>query len=378
MRILIAGAGIGGLTFINALGQVDCTIDVAERSDEFHPLGVGIVLHPNAIAVLDQLGLAGPVGAAGARLDTIELVRDTATLALSLPDIWQGLPYPTIAIFRPDLHDILVRKVESDPRVHLRMGTRVTGVVPLGPRMRVRLQDDTSEDYDLVVGADGVRSAIRQSLWPSAAAASTGLAYVRFPARHVMALGEHTWRTYEAENSSFGFIPLSNGRVHCFYQFRADEITLAPGDEDAFLRARVTTNNALLEQAMQARCGPYHVGVAMMVRPGAWGRNAAVLLGDAAHAVPPTLSEGGGLAMEDAFVLARVLKHAKSVADAIRHYESCRHDRIAWMYRMGLSQVNARRRGRSARLVDPATATLHMREMYSPLRAPVWREPPAA
>lgn len=377
MRILIAGAGIGGLTFINALDRVDCTIDVAERSDEFHPLGVGIVLHPNAVAVLDDLGLAGPVGAAGTRLDRIELVRDTVTLALSLADIWQGLPYPTIAIFRPDLHDILVRKVKADPRVNLRMGTRVTGVVPLGPRMRVRLQDDTTEDYDLVVGADGVRSAIRQSLWPAAAATPTGLAYVRFPARYVMALGHHTWRTYEAENSSFGFIPLSNDRVHCFYQFRADEITLAPGDEDAFLRARVQGNSAVLEQAMQARCGPYHVGVALMVRPGAWGRDACVLLGDAAHAVPPTLSEGGGLAMEDAFVLARALKNAKSVADAIRHYESCRHDRVAWMYRMGLSQVNARRRGRSARQVDPATATRHMREMYSRLRAPLWIEPPA-
>src|SRR5580704_4443058 len=125
MRILVAGAGIAGLTFINALDRVDCTIVVAERAEQFQPLGVGIVLHPNAMAILNELGLAEDVAAAGARLDRIELCRDAVTLALSLAEIWQGLPYPTIAIYRPDLHDILARKVKSDPRINLRMGCRV-------------------------------------------------------------------------------------------------------------------------------------------------------------------------------------------------------------------------------------------------------------
>ena len=375
MRILVAGAGIAGLTFINALDRVDCTIVVAERAEQFQPLGVGIVLHPNAMAVLNELGLAGDVAAAGARLDRIELCRDAVTLALSLAEIWQGLPYPTIAIYRPDLHDILARKVKSDPRIDLRMGCRVVSAVPLGPRVRVHLHDDTTEDYDLLVGADGVRSTIRQSLWPTAAAVPTGLAYIRFPARNVMALDEHTWRTHEAENSSFGFIPLSNGRVHCFFQFRAIQIAIDPGEEDAFLRGRIQGNSSAFAQAMAARCGPYHVGVASMVRPGAWGRDACVLLGDAAHAIPPTLSEGGGLSIEDAFVLARALKDTRTIAEAVEHYAFCRHERVAWMYRMGLSQVSSRRRQRPARPADPVFATKHMREMYSRLRAPVWIEP---
>jgi 2-polyprenyl-6-methoxyphenol hydroxylase-like FAD-dependent oxidoreductase len=368
MRVLVVGGGIGGLTFINALGRMDCAIDLVERSSEFRPLGVGIVLHPNAMTVLDELGLSRSVLDAGARLNWMELVRSERTLALSLPEIWEGASQPTVAIARHELHEILARKVLADARVNVRMGTRVDHIVP-GPTVRVRFHDLTNESYDLIVGADGVHSDIRRLLCPELSPASTGLAYIRFLARCAAAVGPDTWRTHESADASFGFIPLPRDRVHCFFQIRTP-IPFAAGGEEGFLRSQVRAGCAALAEAIDARCGPYHTGIAYMVRPECWGRDTCALVGDAAHALPPTLSEGGGLAMEDALVLARTLQYASTIPAAVREYELCRKDRMWWMYRMGLSQVNSLRHARVRDQLDPAIAMRHLREMYAPLRVP--------
>jgi 2-polyprenyl-6-methoxyphenol hydroxylase-like FAD-dependent oxidoreductase len=370
IRILVSGAGIGGLAFVNALNDFDCTIDVVERSTEFRPLGVGIVLHPNAMTALAAIGLSELVREAAAELGWLQLVRGESSLRLSLPEIWSDVPHCTVAIIRYELHRILSRAL-SNPKVRLRMGTRVAAVTAVEQRPRVHFDDGTVAEYDLIVGSDGIQSGIRGILWPELTPVFTSLIYTRFLARNAVALPRDTWRTSEMEGASFGFIPVSTDLLHCFYQLRAPSVPFAPGDEEKFLLSQAAPGCDDLRRAIAARCGPYHTAMAYMLKPSVWGRGACALLGDAAHAVPPTLSEGGGLAIEDAVVLAQALRGIPTIPQAIKAYEFARNDRVLWIYRMGLSQVNSQRRAPGSKQLDPVIATRHMRAMYAPLRVPL-------
>jgi 2-polyprenyl-6-methoxyphenol hydroxylase-like FAD-dependent oxidoreductase len=369
--MLIAGAGLGGLTLVRALQGFDASIDIVERSSTFAPIGGGIVLHPNGMAVLAHLGLSEMVRAKGNVIRRMELIRGDHRLDLLLSEVWSGAPHPTISILRTDLHQILAQASLSVPQnnVRLRMGCRVRAVNISNREPEAMFDDGTTERYDWIVAADGVHSAIRRSLLPGSEAVSTNLLYFRFSAHNTIGLPPDTWRTVERPGASYGFIPLANNQVHCFVQLRTVENLDYRGAEEEFFEREFCRWDVALRQALKARCGPLHAGFAYMVSPFSWGTGACVLLGDAAHAISPTLSEGGSLAMEDALVLALALRRTNSIPDAIDTYRSVRQKRVMWCHRMALSQVNSLRRQRTQIQTDSGIATRHLQQMYEPLRA---------
>lgn len=151
-------------------------------------------------------------------------------------------------------------------------------------------------------------------------------------------------------------------------QVQASKALCAHGEEEACLTDTVMRWNPLMAQALHHRCSPVHAGFAYMVPPGNWSRGSCVLLGDAAHAVSPTLSEGGALAMEDALVLALALGAKGSVGEAIDTYEKARAPRCLWAYRMAVSQLNSIRRDRRSMQVKAAGVPAKlMAAMYRPL-----------
>lgn len=335
----------------------------------FNPVGVGIVLHPNGVGVLKQLGLGGELADAGNVVRRMEIIRGQDVMTIDLAEVWGG--EPTIAILRTELHELLLRRAfphkSSVPQMH--MGCRIAGVESVERRPVISFADGRKQTYDLIIGADGVHSVLRQSLFPGSEAVSTGLLYFRFAAHNVIALEPDVWRTVECADASYGFIPVGHNRLHCFVQLSTTENPCPAGQEEAYFRAAFGPLNHALVEAMDARCGPIHVGFAYMVRPVQWGRGRCVLMGDASHAVSPTLSEGGSLAMEDALVLARALRKNKSINAAISAYNQARCERVQWTYRMSLAQVNAASRRRMRTQISSEVATNHMRKMYEPLRS---------
>lgn len=371
-RLLIVGGGISGLTLLCAMQSREASsagwvIDVVERARDFTPVGAGIVLHPNGLRVLARLGLEDKVSAKGRAIRKLEISRAHESRTIHLASVWAGVPHPTVAIGRAELHEILLRKLSSCGRddFRLTMAQAVQSVNSGDRRSVVRFGDGSTAEYDLVVGADGVHSSIRSATDPASAAVSTGNFYVRFAAGNVVGMPEDTWRTTELAGASHGCIPISRGRLHCFVQLRAvdgepfalDEIDIAD---------KLSNLSADLGRLFDARIGPVHTGFGYLVRPVTWGRGATVLVGDAAHAVSPTLSEGGSLAMEDALVLALALRDAPTIADALAQFRAARHERSVWAQRMSLSQGRLERP--PAWTVDAAAATAHMRQMYAPLR----------
>ena len=369
-RILIAGAGIGGLSLVRALRGWDHVVDIAERSPVFHPAGVGIVLHPNGMAVLDRLGLTEQVRAHANVIERLDVVRGESVLRVSLAEVWQGMGYPTTSILRTDLHNVLHNGafMPGQPGVNLQMGRRLVRVDSEPHQPIAYFDDGRQARYDLIVGADGVHSPVRTSLFPEAQSLSTGLLYFRFAADNVIDLPASTWRAVELAEASYGFIPLRGNRVHCFVQLPAASNPCEAGREASFFEENFSPWDPQLARTLAARCSPIHAGFAYMVKPARWSKGTCVLLGDAAHAVSPTLSEGGSLAMEDALILALALRQSKSIGEAIATYELARRDRVAFSQRMALAQVNSARKRRSNGNLESGAATLHMRQMYAPLR----------
>ena len=369
-RLLVVGAGIGGLTLACALRDSDWEVDVVERAERVEGLGVGIVLHPNGMRVLDALGLADEVARRGNPLRRLEILRGDQSRSIVLSDAWPGARHPTTAVRRSDLHDVLTRAAVRQPgSVRIRTDTRLEGLDDArSDRPIASFADGGRRRYDLVAGADGVHSTVRRLLDPAARAVRTPLFYTRFVAESIVGLDDGTWRTTERDDAAHGFIPLGGGRAHCFVQLRlfgpvADTNERPTLDEDS-----LRTWDPMLADAF-ARAEDPHRGFAHLVRPVTWGDGSCVLVGDAAHAVSPTLSQGGSLAAEDAVVLARSLR-GPSPEDGIAAYRRARHQRTLWAYRMSLAQVNnLARRTMPTWTIDAAAATRHLAQIYEPLLA---------
>jgi FAD-dependent urate hydroxylase len=251
----------------------------------------------------------------------------------------------------------------------------VVGVESIDRGPVARFADGTSKSYDLVVGADGVRSVVRRALYPEAEATPTGLYYFRFLSRAWSATPADVWRSVERSDAAFGHIPVGEGLLHCFVQLRRATTPCAAGEEDEYFRAVPCGWDETLAQAYDRRCGVLRAGPAQIVNPIRWGRGACVLLGDASHALSPTLSEGGSLALEDAIVFAGALRHAADLSAVVERYADARRQRVEWAHRMAMSQLAAVARGRTQALPRRQSAIDYMTQLYRPLcgdLSPAW------
>lgn len=377
MKICVAGAGIGGLTFILALQYfrrslcyTDDRITLIEKAPSIKE-GVGIVLNPNGIEVLDFIGLKEPFLAAANPIETISIKREHQCISIDLKEVW-GIEQLPCSIPRKTLHELFFNKIKQK-EVGIYMNCALEGIQINNSTVNVQMKDAESESFDLVVGADGVHSRVREICFPGSSARNTGLFYFRFISRNKMGVPSHTWQTIELGEGTFGFIPLSEELVHCFVQLAVDEYPCTRGEEELYFKKNITAQNALLDTAFAERCSPLQAGFAYMVEPENFYNNQVVLLGDAAHAVSPTLSEGAALAMEDALVLALALCSTDVIQDALQLYHSVRSQRCNWAYKMSLSQLNSLRNRRNMPVnkiskTDQAITTRLMTEIYKPFR----------
>jgi len=345
---LVVGAGIGGLAAAVALHAAGWTVTVLERRAELRPVGGGLTLAANAMAALDALGLAKPVREVGAPL-RLGAIR-TADGRRIVPPL--GGPEGGVGVLRGELQRILRA---GAPGAELRTGRRATDVQPGGVRPPVILAGGGSCDADLVVAADGLRSALRGALHGRSEPRPAGADAWRGVADHDAGpVAEERWGAGER----FGFVPVGCGRTYWFATVRHP----APPEPDDPVEAKAALIDrfagwhppveALLAatRAEAIRRDPLHDRPPL---PAPWGRGAVTLLGDAAHPMTPNLGQGAGQALEDAAALGRHVAaagdaSADDLAAALRAYESERATRVAPIVRASrrfgtVAQVRDRR-----------------------------------
>ncbi|MGH3340532.1 MAG: FAD-dependent oxidoreductase, partial [Propionibacteriaceae bacterium] len=324
---VVVGAGIGGLTASLVLSRVAARVTLVERAERPHEVGAALALQPNGMAVLDRLGLLPAVEAASARIDRMDIrsVTGRRLLTAEMPDLGGGLDH-AIAVRRTDLHRMLLEAVAGVASIDTRFGYAAVSADPSGAVTITSAAESgpdlgsTSLRADLIVGADGVNSAVR-STGGFMSQVSLGSSYVRAIVR---GQASPWFEEYWTPLGSFGHAPLGNGLVYFWAAahvaaaadavsrrdlgaFRQEWRRVLPAAADLLDRV-LSFDDLLINTVSRVDCRR-------------WFSGRLILLGDAAHAMPPNLGAGANSALVDAVVLAEELASAPSVMDALVAYD---------------------------------------------------------
>jgi 2-polyprenyl-6-methoxyphenol hydroxylase-like FAD-dependent oxidoreductase len=334
VKAIIVGGGIADLASALALAQRGWRVEVFERAPEFTEVAAGLSLWPNALGAPDALRVGEPVRGRAVLAAQVGL-RDADGRWLSRTDT-AGLARrygPTVMIHRAGLLAVL-RAAVPDEALH--PGFMVTEVRPEG----LVVHSGGQSRADLVVGADGVRSVTRQSVWPGAP-----------PARYT---GYTSWRVVtppvpvtEAAGSwgrdeRFGYAPLADGRIYCYATANAPEGAPGGGHDPIPVLLDAADPGAVLHHDL------YELPSLKTYTPGP-----VVLAGDAAHAMTPNLGQGACQALEDAVVLATVM----ASGDGLSAYDRQRRPRTQMITR------RSRRIGAAAQWASPVATSLRNRTL---------------
>jgi salicylate hydroxylase len=340
IRVAIIGAGIGGLAAAGALRQHGIETVVYERAPKLGEVGAGIQLGPNAVKVLRALGIERvlrPI--ASEPVNYVSLAWDDARLRYREPmkgPVAAQFGAPYLMAHRADLHRLLG---ELLPERGVRLDSRCTGVTFSGGAAAAQFADGSAIEADVIVGADGINSTVRESLF--------GVQPVRFTQ-------QMAWRCIVPiecvpthvgidRDEYVGWIG-PDGHVICYpirggalYNIFAGHVSDDWVDESWAVASSVNEllagyrgwNPALLEMLSHVSdC--YKWGIRDRDPLPRWTRGSVTLLGDAAHPMMPTLAQGAAISLEDGFALARNLaRHRDDPLQGLAAYETERRPRAS-------------------------------------------------
>ena len=342
LDIAIVGAGISGLTAALSLAGEGHRVQVYEAAPEWGEVGAGITLSPNAMRGLDFVGVGAEVLVLGTEPDTqvISHWQDgRALLTVDRRGTSDKYGSAYVYIHRADLHNILVRAAQ-DTGVRLRLGKRASRVDVAKTGACICFDDRTEEFADLVIGADGLKSSLRNLFDPQPAHFTGHIAYralapagpdiqamidqpgmhigpgkmvVRYPLRQGSLLNLVFFTRQKGWAEDGWSIAADVGEVSHIYEGWCDDVLrmIDAIDTGSVYKWAINAHEPLTR-------GWSHAG-------------RVTLIGDAAHAMTPFLGQGAATGIEDAVVLARALRAADSLEDALERYYRCRFERTAFI-----------------------------------------------
>ena len=366
--IVVAGAGIGGLTAALALAARGLRVVVLEKAERLEEAGAGLQLSPNASRVLIDLGLKPRLAARAVTPEAISIMsaqRGGEIIRLPLGEAATsraGAPY--WVMHRADLQAALQAQVNDHPDIELRLGCQFEDVVPHAKGLTVVQRSGVTRQQELavaLVGADGIWSTVRHHLFPEIQPQFSGLIAWRgtldttqLP-REYASCRVQIWMGPDAHLVAY---PISAAR-------KINVVAVVPGTwnrpgwsapgevceiKNAFASARWPGNARMIVGAVD----DWRKWALFTIPDGGeWTAGAIALLGDAAHAMLPFAAQGAGMAIEDAAVLARCLgerigEGAAGIPAALKNYAQLRRSRVARVQRA------ARQSGRIYHLRGPA------------------------
>jgi salicylate hydroxylase len=364
MRVIIIGAGIGGLGAACALHQRGFEVEVYERSPRLGEVGAGLQVGPNAVRVYRALGLEqGLRQAAFEPINMVSLKWDDASLRIREPlkavaTAKYGAPYMTA--HRADLHRLLR---ETLPQSCIHLGADCVGAVSSGGTAVAKFANGAEIEADVMVGADGIRSTIRAQLFGADNPRFTQQMCWRamVPMDWVPARVGPAGSVELMRGEYFGWLgpnghvityPIGDGSVLNIFAGRVSESWVEESWSVASTSAELVEayrgwNEALLGIfANVQHC--FKGGIFDRDPIPQWTRGRVTLLGDAAHPTMPTLAQGANMAIEDGYVLARSLaRHGPDIEAGLRAYVAERQPRTSRV------QLQARAQFENNRKVPP-------------------------
>jgi FAD-dependent urate hydroxylase len=328
-QVIIIGGGIGGLCTAVALRQIGIDVRVYERTEAFERVGAGLALWSNAIRVLRKLGLAEQVIQAGSVFGRAEF-RGPSGKVLQSGEL-AAFSEPNVGIHRAELHRIMASALPAEA---LRLGMKCTGIEQDSDKATIQLANGGTDQADLIIASDGLRSTTRQQLFPETRLNYGGRTSWRGVAEtqdSVMpGVVYQTW----GRGERVGYMYVDPNHVYWFAVTNLPEGKTPPAQERKdFLMRRFHGWHHPIERLMEMTAADTVVESAIYdIKPlTSWSRRRITLLGDAAHASTPDMGQGACMAIEDSVVLARCLSQEKDLSAALNRYEADRKPRTTWI-----------------------------------------------
>ena len=340
MKIIISGGGIGGLTAALCLAKFGHEVVVLEQAPVFTEVGAGLQISPNGMKVLNALGLAEPLKTLAFEPERIELrFGESGQVIFDIPlketaEVRWDAPY--YHFHRADLLGVLCAAAMDIPAITIRNTAKLARYEDTGAGVRVTLEDGSEISGDVLIGADGLHSAVRnQMLGPEKPVFTKCIAW-----RGVVPME----RLSKAPPPPTACAWVGRGKHVVTYRLRRGELANFVGvvEQDDYTEESWSAAGAK-EQVARDFSG-WHPVISEMIeqadqffRWGLFGRTPlskwsdgnVTLLGDACHPMLPFLAQGAVMAIEDAWVLAKCLADSKDVPDTLKTYETLRRPRTS-------------------------------------------------
>jgi FAD-dependent urate hydroxylase len=333
-KVIIIGAGIGGLAAGIALSQAGFGVEVYDRVQDLRPVGAGISLWSNGVKVLNRLGLGREMAAIGGPMRHMQYRWMDGTLLndISLEPLIKAVgqaPYP---VARAALQAMLLQAYAAQSGESVHLGHDCVAIAETADQVTATFANGVQAQGDLLIAANGVRSNLReyvlgQPLLPKYAGYVNWNGLVNASANLAPA---NTWMIYVGNHQRASMMPVADDRLYFFF-----DVPLDPVPESTDFRAELANyfqGWAAPVQQLIGTCDPTNMSRLAIHDVGPVERlvrGKVALLGDAAHTTCPDLGQGGCQALEDAWVLAECLMvHNLGIEDALGRYEQRRLDRV--------------------------------------------------
>jgi len=367
MRILIVGAGIAGLAARRALLDRGFTARLVERNRQAGLGGAGLFLPGNGVRAICDLGLRDAFFRASHPVNAQRFFDERGRLLTSVDTnaFWKDVA-PCRAIRRSDLWQLLAG--DTSIIEHL----QIVEIVNSGQGCRVLFNDGRVDDFDLVIAADGVNSTTRSMVFGQ----DTRLEYVGNVCWRVIV--ENTcnvdeWTVMLGEDRSLLAKPISARELYLYADLSVDADETARFNSATPLLPLFAGISGALTPALElASEAVAHFSELVRLQLDHWHHNRVVLIGDAAHAAPPSMAEGACLAMEDGLVLATELLAEPDIELALAQYQKRQMPRADWVHKQCAVRDKMRRLPPTLRngLLRVAGGAIYRRS-YSLLKRPL-------
>jgi 2-polyprenyl-6-methoxyphenol hydroxylase-like FAD-dependent oxidoreductase len=330
-KVLIVGGGISGMTLAIGLKRASIHPEIVEINPRWSVLGMGISLQGPALRALRAVGVLDQCVVRGFGYSYFKAcdANGTVTNTLELPCL-NGPDYPaSIGIMRQALHSVLMEAL-VEVEVPARVGVTVSQIKQDADSVGVRFTDGTHRKYDLVVGADGANSIIRDMVFGSEWRPKyTGQAVWRATVSRPPEVKVRC--SFFGPRNKAGVNPVSDAQMYIYLVQNVPEFVRIPDNRlPAAMREQLADFRGLLATARDEITDPQQIAyrpINSHILPSPWYRGRVILIGDAAHTTTPHMAAGAGIAIEDSIVLALLLQSERPLSGVFEKFMTHRFER---------------------------------------------------
>lgn len=333
MKITIIGGGIAGLTTALALNKLGFQFEVYERAKQLNEVGAGIWMQPNALKVLDWLGLGVIVRENGTLLDQVDITNSQLVPFKKTGQqvVQDEKGNKIVAIHRSTLQRILF---EALPNESVKLGHEFNSLDYNGNHVKISIGDKKTVT-DLLIGADGINSKVRDNIFVNTSKRFSGqtcwrgISEIGLPGEFQNS-GIESW----GKKIRFGFSQISENQVYWFAVVKAkqngtDNTDKIKSELHQLFRSFHPIVLKIIDQTKAEKI--IRSDISDLKRLDKWHKGKVVLVGDAAHATTPNMGQGAGQGIEDAYYLANILAGKNQIEQSLDLFESARREKVDYV-----------------------------------------------